>query len=94
MLNPGACGCCRAVLCVCWLQVYYLPASAFKEQLTAITETAVAGSRLFFDYITLSAMSGETFMPGFETLWLVRGLHTGLYLHIRLCMHTGFYLHP
>jgi O-methyltransferase involved in polyketide biosynthesis len=53
------------------LQTYYLPASAFKQQLTAITETAVVGSRLFFDYITLQAMSAETFNPGFETLWLV-----------------------
>lgn len=53
------------------MQVYYLPASAFKQQLTAITETAVVGSRLFFDYISLEAMSAQTYMPGFETLWLV-----------------------
>jgi len=50
--------------------VYYLPAAAFKQQLTAITETAVVGSRLFFDFIHLDAMSAETYQPGFETLWL------------------------
>jgi hypothetical protein len=52
-------------------QVYYLPASAVKQQLTAITETAVVGSRLFFDFIHLDAMSAESYNPGFETLWLV-----------------------
>jgi methyltransferase (TIGR00027 family) len=50
--------------------VYYLPASAVKQQLTAITETAVVGSRLFFDFIHLDAMSAESYNPGFETLWL------------------------
>jgi len=50
--------------------VYYLPAAAFKQQLTAITETAVVGSRLFFDFIHLDAMSAESYQPGFETLWL------------------------
>ena len=66
LLMPWCCRCC------CWcLQVYYLPASAFKQQLNAITETAVVGSRLFFDYIHLDAMSAESYNPGFETLWLV-----------------------
>jgi len=55
----------------CCLQVYYLPAAAFKQQLTAITETAVVGSRLFFDFIHLDAMSAASYQPGFETLWLV-----------------------
>lgn len=65
--------------------MYYLPASAFKQQLNAITETAVVGSRLFFDYIHLDAMSAESYNPGFETLWLVSGLSpaTTAWGHVR-----------
>lgn len=48
--------------------VYYLPPGAFKQQLTAISETAVRGSRLFFDFMHLDALSGEVFRPGLETL--------------------------
>ena len=48
--------------------VYYLPPAAFKRQLTCISETAVVGSRLFFDFLHLSTLSGEVFHPGFETL--------------------------
>lgn len=31
----------------------------------------MVGSRLFFDFIHLDAMSAESYQPGFETLWLV-----------------------
>jgi hypothetical protein len=39
--------------------VYYLPPQAFKNLLNAISDTAVLGSRLYFDFINLSTMSGE-----------------------------------
>jgi O-methyltransferase involved in polyketide biosynthesis len=39
--------------------VYYLPPEAFKGLLNAISDNAVLGSRLFFDFINLSTMSGE-----------------------------------
>eukprot|EP00878_Enallax_costatus_P002294 GHUV01002469.1.p1 GENE.GHUV01002469.1~~GHUV01002469.1.p1 ORF type:complete len:300 (+),score=73.22 GHUV01002469.1:1296-2195(+) len=48
--------------------VYYLPPAAVKQQLTAISETAVRGSRLFFDFMHLDALSGDVFRPGLETL--------------------------
>ncbi|KAF6252539.1 S-adenosyl-L-methionine-dependent methyltransferase [Scenedesmus sp. NREL 46B-D3] len=48
--------------------VYYLPPQAFKKSLTGISETAVAGSRLFFDFLHLDALSNEIVMPGLETL--------------------------
>jgi len=48
--------------------VYYLPPLAFKRQLTCISETAVVGSRLYFDFLHLSTLSGDKFHPGFETL--------------------------
>ncbi|WIA21539.1 hypothetical protein OEZ85_000736 [Tetradesmus obliquus] len=48
--------------------VYYLPPEAFKKSLTGISETAVAGSRLFFDFLHLDALSNEIVMPGLETL--------------------------
>ncbi|KAI8462802.1 MAG: S-adenosyl-L-methionine-dependent methyltransferase [Monoraphidium minutum] len=48
--------------------VYYLPPLAFKGLLTAISETAVVGSRVYFDFINLSTMAGEVWHPGFETL--------------------------
>lgn len=51
--------------------VYYLPPAAFKQQLTAISETAVRGSRLFFDFLHLDALSGDVFRPGLETLLVV-----------------------
>jgi hypothetical protein len=38
--------------------VYYLPPRAFKALLGAISETAVVGSRLYFDFINLTTMSG------------------------------------
>lgn len=38
--------------------MYYLPPLAFKGLLTAIGETAVVGSRLYFDFINLTTMSG------------------------------------
>jgi hypothetical protein len=46
--------------------VYYLPPRAFKSLLSAISETAVVGSRLYFDFINLSTMSGEGAGRGFE----------------------------
>jgi hypothetical protein len=51
--------------------VYYLPPEAFKASLTGISETAVAGSRLFFDFLHLDALSNEITMPGLETLLVV-----------------------
>ncbi|GBF98456.1 S-adenosyl-L-methionine-dependent methyltransferase [Raphidocelis subcapitata] len=48
--------------------VYYLPPVAFKSLLSALAETAAVGSRLYFDFINLSTMSGDVFHPGFETL--------------------------
>jgi O-methyltransferase involved in polyketide biosynthesis len=51
--------------------VYYLPPAAFKSSLTGISETAVAGSRLFFDFLHLDALSNEITMPGLETLLVV-----------------------
>lgn len=48
--------------------IYYLPPEAFKASLTSISETAVAGSRLFFDFLHLDALSGEIWNPGLETL--------------------------
>jgi O-methyltransferase involved in polyketide biosynthesis len=53
--------------------VYYLPPEAFKASLTGISETAVAGSRLFFDFLHLDALSNEITMPGLETLLVVSG---------------------
>lgn len=38
--------------------VYYLPPAAFKGLLSAISSTAAPGSRLFFDFIHLTTMSG------------------------------------
>jgi O-methyltransferase involved in polyketide biosynthesis len=38
--------------------VYYLPPRAFESLLGAISSTAALGSRLYFDFIHLSAMSG------------------------------------
>jgi O-methyltransferase involved in polyketide biosynthesis len=38
--------------------VYYLPPLAFKALLTAICETAVVGSRIYFDFINLTTMAG------------------------------------
>lgn len=54
--------------------VYYLPPAAVKQQLTAISETAVRGSRLFFDFMHLDALSGEVFRPGLETLLVVSAI--------------------
>jgi hypothetical protein len=51
--------------------VYYLPPEAFKKSLTGISETAVAGSRLFFDFLHLDALANEIVMPGLETLLVV-----------------------
>jgi O-methyltransferase involved in polyketide biosynthesis len=63
--------------------VYYLPPEAFKASLTGISETAVAGSRLFFDFLHLDALSNEITMPGLETLLVVSGwlfrLHWSVY---------------
>lgn len=52
--------------------VYYLPPEAFKQSLTSISETAVAGSRLFFDFLHLESLSNEVLHPGLETLLMVR----------------------
>ena len=38
--------------------MYYLPPAAFKGLLASISETATIGSRLYFDFINLSTMSG------------------------------------
>lgn len=51
---------------------YYLSPDAFKQQLTAISETAVVGSRLFMDTMRLDYLSAETCSPGLETMMLVR----------------------
>eukprot|EP00879_Flechtneria_rotunda_P000635 GHRR01000748.1.p1 GENE.GHRR01000748.1~~GHRR01000748.1.p1 ORF type:complete len:385 (+),score=106.17 GHRR01000748.1:472-1626(+) len=51
--------------------IYYLPPAAVKQQLTSISETAVAGSRLFFDYLHLQTVAGDVFNPGFETMMVV-----------------------
>ncbi|KIZ07560.1 Putative S-adenosyl-L-methionine-dependent methyltransferase [Monoraphidium neglectum] len=48
--------------------VYYLPPLAFRSLLQSISDAAVVGSRVFFDFINLSTMAGEVFHPGFETL--------------------------
>lgn len=54
--------------------VYYLPAEAFKQSLTSISETAVAGSRLFFDFLHLDSLANNVLHPGLETLLMVREL--------------------
>jgi hypothetical protein len=61
--------------------VYYLPPEAFKKSLTGISETAVAGSRLFFDFLHLDALSNEITMPGLETLLVVSAASRPLYPH-------------
>lgn len=53
--------------------VYYLPAEAFKQSLTSISETAVAGSRLFFDFLHLDSLANNVLHPGLETLLMVSG---------------------
>lgn len=50
---------------------YYLPPDAFKQQLQCISDCAVVGSRLYFDFLHLSTLSGEKWHPGFETLMVV-----------------------
>jgi O-methyltransferase involved in polyketide biosynthesis len=39
--------------------VYYLPPLAFRSLLQSISDAAVVGSRVFFDFINLSTMAGE-----------------------------------
>jgi O-methyltransferase involved in polyketide biosynthesis len=60
--------------------VYYLPPAAFQQQLESISTNAAMGSRLFFDFLHLSTLSGENWHPGFETLMVVSAGWAGVVL--------------
>eukprot|EP00775_Hariotina_reticulata_P003817 gene3817-4075_t len=48
--------------------VYYLPAGAVRQALSCVSSIAPRGSRLMFDFLHLSTLSGAVWHPGFETL--------------------------
>uniref|UniRef100_A0A383WF02 S-adenosyl-L-methionine-dependent methyltransferase n=1 Tax=Tetradesmus obliquus TaxID=3088 RepID=A0A383WF02_TETOB len=50
--------------------LYYLPPAAVQQLLTCVSTISAPGSRVMFDFLNLSTLSGEVWNPGFETLML------------------------
>jgi O-methyltransferase involved in polyketide biosynthesis len=50
--------------------VYYLPAGAVQQLLSCIESISAPKSRVMMDFLHLSSLSGATWHPGFETLWI------------------------
>jgi O-methyltransferase involved in polyketide biosynthesis len=50
--------------------VYYLPPAAVQQLLTCISNSSAPGSRVMFDFLNLSTVSGTVWHPGFETLMI------------------------
>jgi O-methyltransferase involved in polyketide biosynthesis len=69
-LSASAAAAAAAAAAVAEGLVYYLPAGAVQQLLSCIENNSAPKSRIMMDFLHLSSLSGATWHPGFESLWI------------------------